>query len=264
MRHPHHVAVASAVRASYEQSHPEMGWVAEERTSGVYRRNVKAATYPTVLLRNVSPAEVPVLLADVREYFAGSTLPARMMIEDRDADALVGPALEAASLELDERTQFLAHVGPFQQPRSVPGLTVESVVESGLEEYEDTRARGFANADDPTPAADLGWRVELRRAEMAGGARYWLARVGGEPAGALSWHQGEDWLIFSLATRVPYRNRGIARHLLCRVLDESERWGARSVVISADEADTPIGLYRRLGFTDEVYWRATYELAPGA
>ncbi len=264
MRHPNHDSVAAAVRAAYAQSHPEMGWVAEERPFGIYRRNIKAPTYPTVLLRNVSLADVPALLADVREYFVGSTLPARVMIEDRDADALLGPALEGAGLELDERTRFLAHVGPVAEAASVTGLSIESVTERGLDEYEDTRVRGFANADDPTPPAELGWRVGLRRAEMAGGAQYWLARIDGEPAAALSWHQGEDWLIFSLATRVPYRNQGIARHLLCRLLRASENEGARSVVISADEADTPIELYRRLGFTDEVYWRATYELAPGA
>jgi hypothetical protein len=34
------------------------------------------------------------------------------------------------------------------------------------------------------------------------------------------------------------------------------------VIITADEADRPIQLYRRLGFTDEVYWRGTYVLDP--
>ena len=263
MRHQHHDAVAAAVRAAYTQPHPEMGWAVEERTFGVYRRNVKAATYPSVLLRNVEQADVPALLADVREYFAGGLSPVRIMIEDREADTALGPALEAAGLELDERTTFLAHTGAAPDVASVPGVSVESVADGGLAEYEDTRVRGFANADDATPAEDLGRRVDLRRAEMAGGARYWLARVDGEPAATLSWYEGEDRYIFSLATRVPYRNRGIARHLLCRLLGESEREGTRSVVINADEADTPVDLYRRLGFTDEVYWRATYELELG-
>ena len=260
MRHPHHDAVAASIRAAYAQPHPEMGWAVEERAFGVYRRNVKAGTYPSVLLRNVSPADVSALLDDVHQYFAGSPQPVRMMIEDREADAALGPALEAAGLRLDERTTFVAHVGAAPEAASVPGLSVESVADGGLIEYEDTRTRGFANTDDPISPRDLGWRVDLRRAEMAGGAHYWLARVDGEPASALSWYEGEDRYIFSLATRVPFRNRGIARHLLCRLLGESEREGTRSVVVNADEADTPIDLYRRLGFTDEVYWRATYEL----
>ncbi len=264
MRHPHHDAVAAALRTAYAQPHPGMGWATEERRFGVYRRNVKAATYPAVLLRDVSPADAPALLADVRSYFAGSRRAARIMIENREADAALGPALQAAGLELDERTSFLTHVGPAPAAADLPGLSIEPVADDGLREFEDTRVRGFANADGPRPPEDLDWRVDLRRAEMAGGARYWLARIDGEAAGALSWYDRRDRLIFSLATRVPYRNRGIARHLLCRLLSESQREGARSVVINADEADTPIDLYRRLGFTDEVYWRATYELDVGA
>ncbi|MCH7810903.1 MAG: GNAT family N-acetyltransferase [Chloroflexi bacterium] len=259
MRHPHHDAVAASIRAAYAQPHPEMGWAVEERAFGLYRRNVKAGTYPSVLLRNVSPADVSALLDDVRQYFAGSPQPVRIVIEDREADAALGPALEAAGLQLDERTTFVAHVGAAPEAAGVPGVSVEPVADGGLAEYEDTRVRGFANADDPPPE-DLGSRVDLRRAEMAGEAHYWLARVDGEPAAVLSWYDGEDRLIFSLATRVPFRNRGLARHLLCRLLGESERQGTRSVVISGDEAGTPIDLYRRLGFTDEVYWNATYEL----
>ena len=95
---------------------------------------------------------------------------------------------------------------------------------------------------------------------MAGGAHYWLARVDGDPAAALSWYDGEDRLVFSLATRLPFRRRGIASHLLCRLLGDSERKNTRSVVINANEVGIPIKLYRRLGFTDEVYWHATYEL----
>ena len=215
-------------------------------------------TYPRVLLRTASPAEVPTLVADAREYFSGCRRPVRVMIEDREADAALGPALHAAGLELDERTSYLAHVGPVPEAAAVAGLAVESVTDAGLREFEDTRVRGFANADEPTSAEDLDWRVDLRRAERAGGSRPWLARIEGEPAAALSWYDWEDWLIHSLATRVPFRERGIARHLLSRLLGESER--ARSVSINADEADTPIDLYRRLGFTDEVYWHASYEL----
>ena len=47
---------------------------------------------------------------------------------------------------------------------------------------------------------------------------------------------------------------------IAATIERSQREGTRSVVISGGEADTPIDLYRQLGFTDEVYWRATYEL----
>ena len=258
MTHPHHDAVAAAVRAAYSESHPDMGWMVEERSFGVYRRNVKAATYPGVIVREVAPADVPAFLADVRAYFGAGPRPARIMIEERDAELVVGPALEAAGLALDERSSFLAHAGEAPRAPEIAGLSVDVVGESGLEEYEDARCRGFANSDEPTPPEELAWRLALRRAEMEGGAHYWLARIDGEAAGCMSWYEGEDRMIFSLATRVPFRRRGIASHLLCRLMADSREAGTRAVIISADEADRPIQLYRRLGFTDEVYWRATY------
>jgi ribosomal protein S18 acetylase RimI-like enzyme len=260
MIHPQHDDVAAAIRAAYSEPYPDMGWMTERRRFGIYRRNVKAATYPSVLVRGVTPAELPTFLADVRAYYGAGPRPARIVIEERALDATLGPALEAAGLPLDERSAFLAHVGDVADAGEVAGLSVEAVADAGLTEYEDARCRGFANSDEPTPPEELAWRIDLRRAEAEGGAHYWLARVGGEAAGCMSWYKGEDRMVFSLATRVPFRRRGIASHLLCRLLADAQEAGTRAVIISADEADHPIEIYRRLGFTDEVYWRATYEL----
>jgi GNAT superfamily N-acetyltransferase len=264
MRHPQHDAVAASLRAAYSEPHPDMGWAAERRRFGIYRRNTKAATSPDVIVRDVAAGDVETFLKDVRAYFGGGPRPAKIMIDDRELDRTLGPVLQAAGLSFDERTSFVAHVGDVPEAPPVEGITVETVGEGGLEEYEDTRCRGFANSDEPTPQEELDWRIDLRRAEMTGGANYWLARIGAEPTAAMNWYDGEDRLIFSLATRVNYRKRGIASHLLCRLLEDSERTGTRSVIINANEVGTPIELYRRLGFTDEVYWHATYELKLGA
>ena len=260
MRHPHHDAISASLRAAYSEPHPDMGWAAERRRFGIYRRNTKAATNPDVIARDVAPGDVEKFLKDVRSYFGIGPRPARIMIDDRKLDSTLGPALEAAGLALDERTTFLAHVGDVPEAPPVAGIAVDAVGEGGLEEYEDTRRRGFANSDEPTAQEELDRGVHLRRAEMTGGANYWLARIGEEPAAAMNWYDGEDRLIFSLATRLPFRKRGIASHLLCSLLRDSERKDTRSVIINANEAGTPIDLYRRLGFTDEVYWHATYEL----
>ncbi len=260
MRHPHHDAVAAALRAAYSEPHPDMGWAAEQRRFGVYRRNTKAATSPDVIVRDLAPGDVEAFLKDVRGYFGIGPRPAQIMIDDRELDRTLGAVLEAAGLSFDERTSFLAHVGDVPEAPPVAGIIVEAVGEGGLKEYEDTRCRGFANSDEPTPQEELDWRIDLRRAEMTGGANYWLARINEEPAAVMSWYDGEDRLIFSLATRLPFRKRGIASHLLCSLLRDSEGKDTRSVIINANEAGTPIDLYRRLGFTDEVYWHATYEL----
>jgi GNAT superfamily N-acetyltransferase len=123
-----------------------------------------------------------------------------------------------------------------------------------------TKLQGFASSDEPPSSDAVMAGVALRRAELAGEGRFMLARLAGEPAAIIGWYEGEDRYIFLLATRVPFRNRGIARYLLCQALREAYRHGARSVIINADPADTPIQLYRRLGFTDEVYWYDCYEL----
>jgi GNAT superfamily N-acetyltransferase len=264
MRHPHHDTIAASIRAAYAGPQPDMGWAAKQRRFGIYRQNTKAATHPDVIVRDLAPGDVEEFLKDVRGYFGVGPRSAKIMIDDRRLDSTLGPVLEATGLPLDERTSFLAHVGDVPDPPPVAGIAVETVGEGGLEEYEDTRCRGFANSDEPTSQKELDWRTDLRRAELTGGANYWLARVGEEPAAAMSWYDREDRLVFSLATRLPFRRRGIASHLLCRLLRDSERKDTRSVIINANEAGRPIELYRRLRFTDEIYWHATYELTLGA
>jgi ribosomal protein S18 acetylase RimI-like enzyme len=63
-----------------------------------------------------------------------------------------------------------------------------------------------------------------------------------------------------LATRVPYRGRGIAQALLAAYIDDSAERGCRSVMINADEDDWPVGLYRKIGFSDEVLFHSRYVL----
>ncbi len=49
--------------------------------------------------------------------------------------------------------------------------------------------------------------------------------------------------------------------MLCGALSDGYAKGRRSVLINADPDDTPVQIYRRLGFTDEVYWRRRYRMA---
>jgi len=102
----------------------------------------------------------------------------------------------------------------------------------------------------------------VRQSELASMGRFFIARVGDEPAASLGYYDGTDRLIFNLATRMPFRMRGIAKQLLCGVVANSYDQGCRSVVINTDPSDTPIQWYRRFGFTDEVYWRRNYRFEP--
>jgi hypothetical protein len=86
MKHPQHDAVATALRDAYHRSHQEMGWLVEERPFGIYRRNVRAATHPSVIVRGVSPGDVPAFLLNARNYFGAGPLPANIAIAERDLD----------------------------------------------------------------------------------------------------------------------------------------------------------------------------------
>ena len=90
-----------------------------------------------------------------------------------------------------------------------------------------------------------------------------LGRVEGEAAAISGWYEGTDRLIFHLATRMPFRNRGIARHLLSHVIQEPYTSDHRSVTIFTDPEETPVSFYRRMGFPEEVYyWQARYLYRP--
>jgi ribosomal protein S18 acetylase RimI-like enzyme len=262
MPHPDHDAIAQTVRGWFTDSAPEMGYQREQRRFGVYGRHPSAGD--EVMIRQLAPDEVPAFLADVRGYFGGA--PVRLYIEDRALDAGLRAALTAqAGCVAEGRQGYLAHVGPLPTAATPPQVMLEDVTPATpatLEAWVITKAQGFADSEE-RPAEDaIAAQMALRRQEMTDVGRLRLARVAGDPAAILGWYEDSDRFIYNLATRLPYRRRGIARYLLCDFLAESQRRGARSTLINADTAGTSINLYRRLGFTDEVYWRAKYTYTP--
>lgn len=259
MLHPDHAAIAATVRGWFTNSAPEMGYQREQRRFGVYGRSATAGD--EALIRALSPAQVSEFLADARDYFHGG--PVRLYIEDRTLDAQLRPALLAQGCAAVDTQSYLAHVGPLPTATPPADLALEDVARAGLETWVVTKLQGFANDDTRPDESEIAAQVALRAAEMADVGRLRLARVQGDPAAILGWYEDSDRFIYNLATRLPYRNRGIARYLLCDFLAESQARGARSTLINADTAGTSIHLYQRLGFTDEVYWRAKYQL-PGA
>ena len=131
-----------------------------------------------------------------------------------------------------------------------------------MTEFAIVRLKGFANSENQPTDEQIAREVAIRRAELNGSGRFLIARIGREPAAILAYYAGIDRLIFLLATRLPMRQRGIARHLLAHVIADAYDSGARSVIINTDPQDTPIQWYRREGFKDEVYWYRSYVLEP--
>lgn len=255
-RHPQHEAIAAAVRRAYLTSAPSMGYHVERRPFGFYMRH--PAGFGEATLTDIQPEEAPALLADLRTYY-GDTYVA-IYFDDLQMDARLGPMLVAAGCKRGGAETHLVHVGPAPEVHRPPGVVLEPMTEASMPEWSATKLKGFAGSEVTPAPEELAAEVALRRAEIGGEGRFHFARAGREPAAIIGLYEGEDRHVFLLATRIPFRNRGIARWLLSHVIAEAYAAGRRSVLINCDPDDTPINLYRRLGFTDEVYRRQRYEL----
>jgi len=256
--HPEHDLVAEEVRGWYKNSYPEMGYSVERRPFGWYGRNTAAPGICRVDVADISGGDVVALLADARDYFGATTV--TLHLDERRLDAELHPALVAAGCQREQDTIYLAHVGELPDASAAPEIEIVMCDEALLEEHAVAKRKGFADSEQDPTHAEVIEEVTLRKAELAGNGRFAIARVGSEAASTAGWYTSNDAFIFDLATRVPYRRRGIATALLRHVLEVEYRAGARSVVINADEDGRPAQLYRRLGFTDEVYWRRQYRL----
>jgi GNAT superfamily N-acetyltransferase len=254
-RHPQHDAVAVTVRSWYITSAPAMSYHVERRRFGYFMRH--PAGFGEVTVADAGPVDVPALLADMRAYYGD--MGAGIYVDDRRMDARLGPALVAAGCRRGTAQVHLAHVGAIPEVRPVPGILLEPMTAATIAEWSTVKLRGFASSEDAPDPARLAHEVALRRAEIAGEGRFFFARAGREATAVIGLYEGDDRFVFLLATRVPFRHRGIARWLLSHVIAEAYAEGHRSVLINCDPADTPIRLYRRLGFVDEVYWQQRYE-----
>lgn len=257
-RHPEHDRLREEVRSWYRTS--VMGYHVERRRFGSYRHHIEDPDAGLIIVEAVTTEEVPEFLADASSYF--DNRPVNIWLDDKDKDAALGPALVAAGAAMDKANTHLAHVGPRPEPVQLSGIIVERVNPDTLLDYALVKLKGFANSEDAPPVEDVEQELAVRSRELASLGRFLIARVGDEPAAILGYYDGSDRLIFNLATRTPFRMRNIARHLLCQVVADSYDHACRSVVINTDPDDTPIQWYRRLGFTDEVYWRRNYRFEP--
>jgi ribosomal protein S18 acetylase RimI-like enzyme len=258
MRHPEHDRLHEEVRSWYRTS--ELGYQVERRRFGFYRIHPEDPDSALVIVQALAPDEAPEFLADAGGYFGKRVV--NIWLDDRTLDAALGPALVVAGAAMDKENTHLAHVGSRPERFHLSGVTVESVAAETLMDYALVKLKGFADSEKEPPAEHLDKELAVRKRELASVGRFLIARVGNEPAAILGYYDGSDRLVFNLATRTPFRMRGIARLLLCQVVADSYERGCHSVIINTDPSDTPIQWYRRLGFTDEVHWRRNYRCDP--
>jgi ribosomal protein S18 acetylase RimI-like enzyme len=241
----------------YTRSVPEMGFYVQERRFGFYQRQ-KDTGRVRATVRHLPAEDVPRFIEDLREYSGEQEI--TFHVDDRELDERIRPFLLQSGCTPDVAEVFLAYTGGMPTLASEPeDLSVEAVNADTFEEAVRTERKGFADSEAEPEAEELKRRLTLCRAEMGGQGRFLLARVAGQPASVVGFYEGEDRFVHHLATRVPFRRRGIASRLLWEVLAGSLERGCRSTIISAAEKGRPVGLYCSLGFTDEVYWRREYK-----
>jgi len=252
--HPEHGAVSREVHRWYNSAVPEIGldgtahWFGFVTDTGPY--------WARAVLSIGDPAQVPAALADLRAAYPAIGF--RVMVDDRERSARLDAALRENGCRYEESTTYLALTGPLVSPAPGPaGLEVTTAGPNDLAAWADVKVRSFGDSED-TPAADaVSAEIGTRKAELPL-AECWFGLLNGEPVAVLAHYPGPDSLVFILGTRVPFRHRGIAQAMLTRWVAGSP--GARSLMINATEGGAPAALYRRLGFTDEVYWYSKYEL----
>ena len=255
MRHAEHDRLVKEVRSWYRTSFPEMGYHVERRRFGFYG---KAAG--RIVVDTLTPGEISGFLEDARRYFGARSV--EIWLDNEDADRALGADLVAAGCCRRNATVYLAHVGSRPKLPAQSDLSIEPVSAATLPEFAIVRLKGFANSENQPADEQIAREVEIRRSELNGSGRFLIARIGREPAAILAYYVGIDRLIFLLATRLPMRQRGIARHLLAHAIADAYDSGGRSVIINTDPQDTPIQWYRREGFVDEVYGHRSYVLEP--
>ena len=198
-------------------------------------------------------------LDEIRARYGGCDID--IWVDDRQRAERLHPVLLDAGCRASNDTIFLAHVGPVLVDRPAPPLAISAVRaddNAELRTWASVKLQGFADSDTPPDDAAVGREAEAWRAH-APISRYEVARWKGEPVAILGVHEVEqDRGVFNLTTLPAFRHRGVAQELLRRCVERARAEGARSVSINGDDGGAPVALYRRMGFTDEIYWRRTY------
>jgi ribosomal protein S18 acetylase RimI-like enzyme len=255
--HPEHDAVASEVSGWFTASAPEIGYEVSENWYG-YQSDLGSGQ-ARVILRVAEPGQVPAALADAAAAGGAGTL--TIWVDDRERAARLDGALRSAGCRPGDATTHLALVGPMTG-RPDPGrLVVQSVDEAGLAAWATVKLQSFGDTESAPAPERLAEEVAVRRDELTL-AECQLGLLGGERVAVLAYYRGHDQLVFNLGTRVPFRHRGIAQAMLAHWVDAGIADGCRSLIINATDGGAPAALYRRIGFTDEIYWYRKYELSP--
>jgi hypothetical protein len=247
--------VAAEVRSWYTSPTPAIGLSLISTSYGFLTESDRAERNRLVLTHE-SADGVADALATATDFFGTAAF--EVWVDDRSRADHLTPALSSAGMEPVSDTVVLALLGSVRADRGPYGLAVEDVVDpNGLEEWATVKIQSFADSEERPDPEQIQKELTERREEWPI-CRYQLARLGGEAVAILGHYTGLDQMVFNLATRLPFRHRGIAQSVLARWSVAGDRRRTRSHLINCDDGGPAEALYRRLGFTDEVYWYRRY------
>jgi GNAT superfamily N-acetyltransferase len=259
--HPEHDAVASEVRGWFTSSAPEIGYQVSRHW---YGHLAPLGDGQVRLILDVGePGQVPDALAAAAADAGAGAAVAQLdiWVTDRARAVRLGPALRDGGCEPGDATTHLALVGPVpvSTGTTLANLEVRGVGPDGLADWARVKLQSFGDTESPPAPDQLAAEVAARQGELAltGILGGWLDR---ELVAVLAYYTGRDQLVFNLGTRLPYRHRGIGQALLAGWAAAGEADGCRSLIINATDGGRAAALYRRLGFTDEVFWYQKYQL----
>ena len=186
-------------------------------------------------------------LATLRAAFiARDRRPRFEFIEEFAPD--LAPALRAAGFVEDARLRLMVCTPESYRPApEVPGLAIVGLTGEApgadVRDYLATARQGFDPRNIEPPA-----ELEIRQFGRGLGGAF-LARLHGEPAGVASFMAPFDGVteVAGIATREPFRRRGVASALTARAVRTAFERGVTIACLSA--ADERAGrVYERVGF----------------
>ena len=198
------------------------------------------------------------LVAAAEEILGGGAFEHRLVIvrDARAADRLeVG--FSAAGFEPSHEVTFIHR----RQPDRPRALQVE---EGRFADVRDLIVATYVEDDHLPSELAVPFTDHRAKYEDELGARFFVARVDGEPAGHCELYlDGDDAQVENVATLIRFRNRGVARAVVLAAVDAAREAGAARTYIVADGDDWPKHLYERLGF-DAIGTEAAFLKAPEA
>lgn len=206
-------------------------------------------------LDDASPGE---LAAEADRVLGGAGLEHRQVYVDDDADgAGVASGLAALGFEADHLSTMVAR----REPDRSSGCPTEEV---GFETIRPTLVTILHREPYGDDEETVRMLADFRKvAAETVGARFFAARMDGRIASACELYvDGDVGQIEDVNTLKEFRDRGLARAVVLRAVDEARAAGCELVFIHAELRDWPRHLYAKLGF-DEIGRLWSFSRPPG-